>query len=124
MIIKTACTVQYSFELFIKNHTQTLYFIARQPKYLGTLNEYTENTHLIIKAYKKYSYRDPVPLKVLTNEKRGGLAVVPFDRSRFKLFSRKFSNKSVQAPSCERHKTAPRTLFLLFANYNCFPITL
>jgi hypothetical protein len=63
-------------------------------------------------------------LKVLTNEKRGGLTLVPFDRSRFKLFSRKFSNKLVQAPSCERHKTAPRTLFLLFANYNCFPIML
>jgi hypothetical protein len=63
-------------------------------------------------------------LKVLTNEKRGGLAVVPFDRSRFKLVPQKFSNKLVQAPSCERHKTAPRTLFLLFANYNCFPIAL
>ncbi len=36
---------------------------------------------------------DKPRLKVLTNEKRGGLAVVPFDRSRFKLFSRKFSNK-------------------------------
>ncbi len=34
------------------------------------------------------------------------------------------SNKLVQAPSCERHKTAPRILFLLFAIYNCFPITL
>ncbi len=30
-------------------------------------------------------------LKVLANEKRGVLAVVSFDRSRFKLFSRKFS---------------------------------
>ncbi len=26
-------------------------------------NEYTENTHLIIKASKKYSYCDPVPVK-------------------------------------------------------------
>jgi hypothetical protein len=40
--------------------------------------------------------------KVLTNEKRGGLTVVTFDRSPFKLLSRKFSNKFVQAPSCER----------------------
>jgi hypothetical protein len=40
-----------------------LYFIARQTKYLRSLNEYTENTHLIIKAYKKYSYRDQVPLR-------------------------------------------------------------
>jgi hypothetical protein len=63
-------------------------------------------------------------LKELTNEKRGGFSVVSFDRSPFQQFSLKFSNKLVQAPSCERHKTALRTLFLLFANYNCFPITL
>jgi hypothetical protein len=63
-------------------------------------------------------------LKVLlTNEKRGGLSVVSFDRSRFKLYSRKFSNKLVQAPSYDRHKTDPRTLFLLFESYNWFPIT-
>jgi hypothetical protein len=61
---------------------------------------------------------------VLTNEKRGGLSVVSFDRTGFKLYSRKFSNKLMQAPPGERVKTAPRTLFLLFANYNCFPITL
>ncbi len=64
------------------------------------------------------------PLKVLTNEKRGGLRVISFDRSPFKLFSRKFSKESVQAPSCERHKTTQRTLFLLFANNYWFPITL
>jgi hypothetical protein len=62
-------------------------------------------------------------LKVLTNEKRGGLKVVAFDRSSFKLFTLRFSNKSVQAPSCERPRTAPRTLFLSFANNNCFQIT-
>ncbi len=60
-------------------------------------------------------------LKVLTNEKRGGLTVVSFDRSDFKLFTLKFPNKSVQSSSCERHKTAQRTLFLLFAINNCFP---
>jgi hypothetical protein len=63
-------------------------------------------------------------LKVLTNEKRGGVRVVSFGRPPFKLFSQKFSNKSVQALSCERPKTSQRTLFLLFANINCFPITL
>ncbi len=63
-------------------------------------------------------------LKVLTNEKRGGLKVATFGRSPFKLFSLKFSAKSVQALSCERLKTTQRTLFLLFANNNCFPITL
>ncbi len=62
-------------------------------------------------------------LKVLTNEKWGWLTVVLFDRSCFKLFLRKFSNKLVQALSCERLKTALRTLFLLFANNNYFPIT-
>ncbi len=34
-------------------------------------------------------------LKVLTNEKRGGLSVVSFDRSPFQIFSLKFSNKLV-----------------------------
>jgi hypothetical protein len=62
-------------------------------------------------------------LKVLTNEKRGGVTVVSFDRSPFKLFSRKFSNKLVQAPSCERLKTTQRTMFVLFVNNNCFQIT-
>ena len=62
--------------------------------------------------------------QVLTNEKRGGLKVATFGRSPFKLFSLKFSAKSVQALSCERLKTTQRTLFLLFANNNCFPITL
>jgi hypothetical protein len=60
----------------------------------------------------------------LTNEKRGGLRVVSFDRSPFKLLSLKFSNKSVQAPSCQRPKTTQRTLFLLFANNNYFETTL
>ncbi len=60
-------------------------------------------------------------LKVLTNEKRGGLTVVSFDRSDIKLFTLKFSNNSVQSSSCEKHKTAQRTLFLLYANNNCFP---
>jgi hypothetical protein len=31
--------------------------------------------------------------------------VVSFDRSPFRLFSLRFSDKSVQAPSCERPKT-------------------
>jgi hypothetical protein len=64
-----------------------------------------------------------VYLKVLTNEKRGGLKVATFDWSRFKLFSLKFSAKSVKALSCERLKTTQRTLFLSFEIKNCFPIT-
>ncbi len=60
-----------------------------------------------------------------TNEKRGGLKVVAFDRSPFKVFSLRFSKKSVQAPSCERPKTTQRTLFLFlsFEINNWFPIT-
>ncbi len=61
-------------------------------------------------------------LKVLTNEKRGRLKVVAFDRSPFKLFSLKFSTKSVQTPSCERPKTTQRTQSLSFEIKNCFPI--
>ncbi len=64
------------------------------------------------------------PFKGIDQWERDGLSVVLFDRSHFKLFSGKFSNKLVQGPSYKRHKIAPRTLFLLFANYNCFPITL
>jgi hypothetical protein len=36
-------------------------------------------------------------LKVLTNEKRGVLREISFNRSPFKLFLRKFSKESVQA---------------------------
>ncbi len=38
-------------------------------------------------------------LKVLTNEKRSELNVVSFGRPPFKLFTLRFSNKSVQARS-------------------------
>jgi hypothetical protein len=62
-------------------------------------------------------------LKVLTNEKRGGLKVVAFDKSPFKLFTLRFSTKSVQAPSCKRPKTTQRTLFLSFQINNWFPKT-
>jgi hypothetical protein len=48
-------------------------------------------------------------LKVLINEKRGGVRVISYDRPPFKLLSQKFSKESVQAPSCERHKTTQRT---------------
>ncbi len=53
-------------------------------------------------------------------EKRGGLKVVALDRSDFKLFTLRFSNKLVQAPSRERPKTAQRNLFLSF-EINIFP---
>jgi hypothetical protein len=52
----------------------------------------------------------------LTNEKRGGLKVVAFDKSPFNLFTLEFSNKSVHSSSCETPTTAQRILFLLFAN--------
>ena len=53
-----------------------------------------------------------------------GLKEVAFDRPCFKLFTLKFSNKSVQSSSYERHKIAQRTLIILFANNNCLPIKL
>jgi hypothetical protein len=61
-------------------------------------------------------------LMVLTNEKRGGLYLASFDRSPFKIFSLRFSKESVQTPSCERTKTAQRTLFMSFEINNCFQI--
>jgi hypothetical protein len=50
----------------------------------------------------------------------GDLTVVLFQRSRFKLFTLKFSNKSVLSSSNESPKNAQQALFLLFENYNCF----
>jgi hypothetical protein len=51
--------------------------------------------------------------------KENGLKVVAFARSPFKLFTLRFSNKSVQAPSCERNKTTQLTLCLSFEINNC-----
>jgi hypothetical protein len=50
-------------------------------------------------------------LKELTNENRGGLNLVSFDWSPFKIFSLGFSKESVQTQSCQRPKTVQRTLF-------------
>jgi hypothetical protein len=61
--------------------------------------------------------------KLFKGEKRGGLKVVAFDRSPFKLSMLRFSNKSVQAPSCERHRTAHRSMFLSFEINNFFQIS-
>ncbi len=48
---------------------------------------------------------------VLTNEKKGGLTVLLFDKID-KLFMLTFPNKSVQSSSsCKRPETAQRTLF-------------
>jgi hypothetical protein len=68
---------------------------------------------------------DPVfTLKVMTiNKKRGGLNLVSFDWSRCKLFTLKFSKESVQIPSCERPKTAQRTLFMSFDFNTVVPLT-
>ncbi len=62
-------------------------------------------------------------LKVLTNEKRGGIKVIAFYRSPFKLFTLRFSKKSVNAPSSERPQTTQRTLLLSFEINNCLQIT-
>jgi hypothetical protein len=49
-------------------------------------------------------------LKVLTNEKRGGLKVVAFDRSPLQLFTLRFSNKSVQADASMKQSERKRPL--------------
>ncbi len=49
--------------------------------------------------------------------------MVAFDKFLFKLFTLRFSNKLVRAPSCKRPKTTQRTLFLSFETKNCFPVT-
>jgi hypothetical protein len=46
-----------------------------------------------------------------------GLKVIAFDRSPFKLFTLRFTNKSVKAPSSERPKTSQRTMFLSIIVY-------
>jgi hypothetical protein len=46
-------------------------------------------------AYHYSQILNVFDLKVLTNEKRGGLRIISLDRSPFKLFSRKFSKESV-----------------------------
>ncbi len=72
--------------------------------------------------YLDKKHKNP-PLKVSTNEKIGGLKVVAFHRSLFKLFSLRFSKKSAQAPSCRRYKTTQRALFMSFAFNNYLQIT-
>ncbi len=52
------------------------------------------------------------------------MVLILFERSHFKIFSLKFVNKSDLSSSCERPKTAQRTLFLFFENNNCFQTTL
>ncbi len=100
------------------------------PCWLGTiLQAFPHSVHLLFVHYpfchhaNNYCQQNFHPLKVLTNEKRGGLKVVAFDKSPFKLFTLRFSTKSVQAPSCKRPKTNQRTLFLSFEINNCFPVT-
>jgi hypothetical protein len=76
-----------------------------------------------MKKTRSKKFPDTVPLKVLTNEKRGGLKMVEFDKSPFKLFTLRFSNKSVHVPSSEMPKTTQRTLFLSFEINTCLQIT-
>ncbi len=103
--------------------TRHLYWILSGPSFAVRVLYRVQIIHVHITVKNKIGHNySVIQLKVLTNEKRGGLSVVLFDRSPFKLFSLKFSNRLVQAPSCESHKTAPRTLFVSFANNNYFQI--
>jgi hypothetical protein len=66
-------------------------------KYLLFLKKQFCKVASIFTAFINAQGRYNDTLKVLTNEKRGGLRVISFDRSPFKLFSRKFSKESVHA---------------------------
>ena len=63
-------------------------------------------------------------LKVFTNEKRGGLRVISFNRPPFKLLSRNFQKNLCRPHPVRGIKPLSEHLFLLFANNYWFPITL
>jgi hypothetical protein len=46
-------------------------------------------------------------LKIFSSKKRDGLKVLSVDKSRFKLFTLRFSEKSVQTPSCDGPRAKP-----------------
>ena len=98
--------------------------LSQSAKYHQTDNTFVleEQTQEDNEADHDHLLRIVSHLKVLTNEKRGGLKVVAFDKSPFKLLTLRFSTKSVQAPSCRRPKTTHRNLFLSFEINNCFPV--
>ncbi len=64
-------------------------------------------------------------LKVLTNEKRDGLKVVPkvvlIDRSHFKLYKLKCSKNLCRPPSCESPKTV-EGLYYILEYLECLPL--
>ncbi len=93
-----------------KTMSSVLFRAQAMPRSIMNLNALAETTC----PYSLIFYALNTPLKVLTNEKRGGLKVVALDRPPFKLFTLRFSNKSVQAPTSEMPKTTQRTLFLSF----------
>jgi hypothetical protein len=95
-------------------------FIAKQFSLSTELNWELGPGVKVIFAEYLCTYND---LKVLANDKRGGLKVVPFKKSPFKPFTLRLSNKLVQAPSCKSPKITQRTLFLPFEINNLFPIT-
>jgi hypothetical protein len=57
-------------------------------------NQKVKKWHIATKPLKS-------AFKGIDHEKRGGLKVASFDRSHFKLFTVKFSHKSVQDSSCD-----------------------
>jgi hypothetical protein len=57
-------------------------------------NQKVKKLHIATKPLKS-------SFKGINHDKRGGLKVASFDPSHFKLFTVKFSHKSVQASSCE-----------------------
>ncbi len=119
------------FHRLSKRYDKLTYGTAIQPKRF-----ISELWHLFFRPIvstlyqRKYSTRSLVLPVIGSNwpinterKQAGGLNLVSFHRSRWKLFTLKFSKESVLTPYCERPKTAQRTLFLSFEINNCFPIT-
>ncbi len=95
-------------------------FSCRLVTYLLITGKYLRWRHLALVSLAEESYivYKSRSLYLLIEEKRW-VERVAFDRSPLKLFTLWFSSKSVQAPSCKKHKTTRRTLFLSFEINNC-----
>jgi hypothetical protein len=84
-------------------------------KYICVTEKTTTTYWLVCFKNRRQKAHLDLRLKVLTNEKRGGLKLVSFDWSPCKMSSLRFSKESVQTLIlfCERPKNAQRkTLFI------------
>ncbi len=80
-------------------------------------------SHQFFPPKARFTVKTKSSMKGMTTGWRGRLKVVAFDRSPFKLFTLRFSDKSVPAPSCERPKIRSEPCCLLFEINNCLAAT-